>query len=179
MIPGEYVLGTDPVTCNAGKDARILDVVNRGDRPVQVGSHYHFAEVNPQLKFDRPAARGMRLDSPAGTAVRFEPGDARSVHLVPLGGAREVYGLRDEENGSVEPAAGGTRQADVVEVPETVEGDREATSSPVKNSTVSDEEFRAGEEQQTSSMISGSRASGGRASAGPPESASESEEDRS
>jgi urease beta subunit len=101
MIPGEYVLTTDPITCNADKKTRIINVVNRGDRPIQVGSHYHFAEANPALEFDRLAARGMRLDSPAGTAVRFEPGDARSVHLVEVGGTREIYGLRDDVNGPV------------------------------------------------------------------------------
>jgi len=101
MKPGEYILREEPIVCNEGAETRIMNVTNRGDRPVQVGSHYHFAEVNPALDMDRVAARGFRLDIPAGTAVRFEPGDARSVHLVEIGGNREVYGFRDHVNGSL------------------------------------------------------------------------------
>ena len=102
MKPGEYVLADAPVVCNPGREAVELSVTNRGDRPVQVGSHFHFAEVNPALSFDRRAARGFRLDIPAGTAVRFEPGDSRPVHLVALAGARRVFGLAGETNGPVE-----------------------------------------------------------------------------
>jgi len=99
MIPGEYVLREEPISCNVKQQTRILNLVNRGDRPIQVGSHYHFAEANPDLDFDRVAARGFRLDIPAGTAVRFEPGDARTVHLIEYAGAREVHGFQDRING--------------------------------------------------------------------------------
>jgi urease subunit beta len=92
--PGEILAGAGPVVINAGKPVTRLGVVNTGDRPVQVGSHYHFAEANAALEFDRDAAWGQRLAVPAGTAVRFEPGVAREVDLVPLGGARLVPGLR-------------------------------------------------------------------------------------
>lgn len=101
MKPGEYILRDEPVVCNAELETRILNLVNRGDRPIQVGSHYHFAEVNPQLDLDRVAARGFRLDIPAGTAVRFEPGDARTVHLVEFAGRRHVYGFQDRVNGPI------------------------------------------------------------------------------
>lgn len=101
MNPGEYILRGEPVVCNAELETRILNVVNRGDRPIQVGSHYHFAEVNPQLDLDRVAARGFRLDIPAGTAVRFEPGDARTVHLVEFAGRRHVFGFQDRVNGPI------------------------------------------------------------------------------
>jgi urease subunit beta len=94
MIPGEIVVGSEPVVLNAGRDVVTLVVTNTGDRPVQVGSHYHFAQVNPALSFDRALAAGYRLDIPAGTAVRFEPGISRSVSLVALAGARVVPGLR-------------------------------------------------------------------------------------
>jgi urease subunit beta len=96
MIPGEVIPGDGDVVINDGKLAVTLLVTNTGDRPVQVGSHYHFAEANPALQFDREAAWGHRLAVPAGTAVRFEPGVAREVDLVPFGGARMVYGLRGE-----------------------------------------------------------------------------------
>ncbi|MBT8160457.1 MULTISPECIES: urease subunit beta [Arthrobacter] len=102
MIPGEYRLREEPIVCNSGRDAVAVKVVNRGDRPVQVGSHYHFAEANPALEFDRDAAQGRRLDIPAGTAARFEPGDAKTVQLVELAGTREVYGLRNAVNGSLD-----------------------------------------------------------------------------
>jgi urease subunit beta len=94
MIPGEIVPGPEPVPLNAGRPVTSLVVVNTGDRPVQVGSHYHFAQANPALSFDRARAAGYRLDIPAGTAVRFEPGISRTVTLVALGGARVVPGLR-------------------------------------------------------------------------------------
>ncbi|HEY4462787.1 MAG TPA: urease subunit beta [Streptosporangiaceae bacterium] len=94
MIPGEIIPGEGPVTLNQGRPAITLVVANTGDRPVQVGSHYHFAQANPALTFDREAAWGHRLDIAAGTAVRFEPGIEREVSLVPLAGARIVPGLR-------------------------------------------------------------------------------------
>jgi urease subunit beta len=96
IIPGEVIVGAEPVGINVGRPHRRLGVVNTGDRPVQVGSHYHFAEANPGLEFDREAAWGHRLAVPAGTSVRFEPGVAREVDLVPLGGRRIVPGLRGE-----------------------------------------------------------------------------------
>lgn len=102
MIPGEYVLRAEPVTLNDGRDAIVVAVVNTGDRPIQVGSHFHFAEANAALTFDRAAAHGRRLDIPAGTAARFEPGDARSVRLIELAGAREVFGLSNAVNGPLD-----------------------------------------------------------------------------
>ncbi|WP_214322015.1 urease subunit beta [Nonomuraea sediminis] len=102
MIPGEYVFAPDPVELNPGRPRVVLRVVNTADRPVQVGSHYHFAAVNPGLRFDREAAWGMRLDVPAGTAVRFEPGVEREVSLVPLAGDRVVPGLRPEWAGPLD-----------------------------------------------------------------------------
>lgn len=97
MIPGEIICAQGDIILNDGADAIVLMVANTGDRPVQVGSHYHFAETNPGLSFDRVAARGYRLDIAAGTAVRFEPGQSRDVRLVPLGGLRRVFGF----NGAV------------------------------------------------------------------------------
>jgi urease subunit beta len=102
VIPGETVLGDGPVEINVGKPVTRLVVANTGDRPVQVGSHYHFAEANPALEFDRAAAYGLRLAVPAGTAVRFEPGIEREVELVPIGGARIVAGLRGEVAGPLD-----------------------------------------------------------------------------
>ncbi|HYZ31026.1 MAG TPA: urease subunit beta [Crenalkalicoccus sp.] len=99
MIPGEVFPAPGEIELNAGRDAVELEVANTGDRPVQVGSHYHFAETNPALAFDRAAARGRRLDIPAGTAVRFEPGQVRSVRLVTYAGARVVHGFRGETEG--------------------------------------------------------------------------------
>jgi len=99
MIPGEWKLRQEDVVCNAGRRVCRLAVLNAGDRPVQVGSHFHFYEVNEALRFDREAAFGMRLNVPAGSAVRFEPGDARTVELVAFGGKREVYGLNRRTNG--------------------------------------------------------------------------------
>ncbi|WP_284580788.1 urease subunit beta [Streptomyces sp. 2P-4] len=102
MIPGETVHGDGPVLFNEGRPVTRLTVINAADRPVQVGSHYHFAEANPGLRFDRTAARGLRLDVPAGTAVRFEPGIPVEVGLVPLGGLRTVPGLRGETGGPLD-----------------------------------------------------------------------------
>jgi urease subunit beta len=93
MIPGEIIPGAGDITLNADRPAITLTVANTGDRPIQVGSHYHFAETNAALRFDREAALGCRLDIPAGTAVRFEPGQTRDVQLVAYGGARIVYGF--------------------------------------------------------------------------------------
>jgi len=93
MIPGEILPASGEITLNDGREAITLVVANTGDRPIQVGSHYHFAETNGALDFDRVAARGMRLDIPAGTAVRFEPGQTRDVRLVPYGGDRRVFGF--------------------------------------------------------------------------------------
>lgn len=93
MIPGEVFAAEGDLVLNAGREALVLEVANSGDRPVQVGSHYHFAEANPGLLFDRDAARGMRLDIAAGTAVRFEPGQRREVQLIAIGGKREIYGF--------------------------------------------------------------------------------------
>ena len=94
MIPGEIMTKAGDIELNAGADLVTLKVANSGDRPVQVGSHYHFYETNPALIFDRDKARGRRLDIPAGTAVRFEPGQTRDVNLVPMTGARQIYGFR-------------------------------------------------------------------------------------
>ena len=99
MIPGEIMTAPGEITLNADAGAVTLMVANTGDRPVQVGSHYHFAESNPALEFDRDAARGCRLDIAAGTAVRFEPGQRREVQLIPLGGARHVYGFNQQVMG--------------------------------------------------------------------------------
>ena len=101
MIPGEVVVAGGSVTINEGREAVAIEVANTGDRPVQVGSHYHFAETNAALDFDREAARGMRLDIPAGTAVRFEPGQRREVSLVPYAGERRVTGFNGTTMGTV------------------------------------------------------------------------------
>ena len=104
MIPGEIIPAGEPavLTANEGFATGIVQVVHVGDRPVQVGSHFHFNEVNEALQFDRDAAWGMRLDIPAGTAVRFEPGEERMVNLVAFGGSREVYGLNNKVNGKLD-----------------------------------------------------------------------------
>ena len=94
MIPGEYFIRDGEIELNAGRRTLTLSVSNTGDRPIQVGSHYHFFETNPALQFDRRKARGMRLDIAAGTAVRFEPGQTRTVQLVAYGGERKVYGFQ-------------------------------------------------------------------------------------
>ncbi len=96
MIPGEYYIKDGDIELNKGRKSLTLTVSNSGDRPIQVGSHYHFFETNPALRFERKQARGMRLDIPAGTAVRFEPGQKREVKLVALAGTRTVYGFRQE-----------------------------------------------------------------------------------
>jgi urease beta subunit len=99
MIPGEYVLGAGEIEANVGRRTVELTVANTGDRPIQVGSHFHFFEANRALRFDRGQAWGMRLNIPAGTAVRFEPGDEKVVTVCELGGAREVYGLNGLSGG--------------------------------------------------------------------------------
>jgi urease subunit beta len=101
MIPGEFFIKDGDIELNAGRKTISLSVTNTGDRPIQVGSHYHFFETNPALKFDRKKARGMRLDIAAGTAVRFEPGQTRDVTLVALAGKRTVYGFRQEVMGKL------------------------------------------------------------------------------
>jgi len=101
MIPGEVIPAEGMLTLNAGRETVTLVVANTGDRPVQVGSHYHFAETNPALEFDRAQARGMRLDIAAGTAVRFEPGQTREVTLVPVSGARRIFGFNGQVMGDL------------------------------------------------------------------------------
>ena len=101
MIPGEIIAAEGEIILNADCEAISLNVANRGDRPVQVGSHYHFFETNEALEFDREAARGFRLDIAAGTAVRFEPGQSRDVQLVRVGGAREIYGFNGKISGAL------------------------------------------------------------------------------
>ena len=101
MIPGELFIQDGDIELNAGRATVTRTVANSGDRPIQVGSHYHFFETNPGLKFDRDKARGMRLDIAAGTAVRFEPGQTRDVQLVELAGKREVYGFRGDVMGKL------------------------------------------------------------------------------
>lgn len=101
MIPGELLVAAGELELNAGRPTQTLSVANTGDRPVQVGSHYHFFETNPALAFDREATRGYRLDIAAGTAVRFEPGQTRTVRLVALAGARTVYGFRGLVQGAL------------------------------------------------------------------------------
>jgi urease subunit beta len=101
MIPGEIMVADGDIELNQGADVMVLKVANSGDRPVQVGSHYHFYETNPALIFDRDKARGRRLDIPAGTAVRFEPGQTRDVALIPIAGARQVFGIRQQVMGKL------------------------------------------------------------------------------
>jgi urease subunit beta len=103
MIPGEIILAKDAgdLPANTGLETKVIAVSNTGDRPIQVGSHYHFYETNPALRFDREAARGFRLNIPAGTAVRFEPGDTKEVELVALAGMREVFGLNNKIDGKL------------------------------------------------------------------------------
>ena len=101
MIPGEYILQPDDIIANAGRATATVVVVNTGDRPVQIGSHFHFFEVNRQLQFDRSAGYGMRLNIPAGTAVRFEPGEEKEVLLVTFGGAQKVFGFNNLVNGDI------------------------------------------------------------------------------
>ena len=101
MIPGEIIPAAGEIELNAGRKAIKLKVANTGDRPIQVGSHYHFAETNPALAFDRKKAMGHRLDIAAGTAVRFEPGQSRDVHLIPVEGKRRIYGFRQDVMGKL------------------------------------------------------------------------------
>jgi urease subunit beta len=101
MIPGEYFLKSDPIDLNQGRSTARITVTNSGDRPIQVGSHCHFFEVNSALNFDRSATYGMRLNIPAGTAVRFEPGDSKVIDLVALGGTRRVFGINGMVNGKL------------------------------------------------------------------------------
>ena len=102
MIPGEVVVREGEIELNAGRSTVQLQVANTGDRPIQVGSHFHFYEVNEALEFNRESAKGMRLDIPAGTAVRFEPGDEREVTSVPFTGSRRVYGFNGKINGALD-----------------------------------------------------------------------------
>jgi urease subunit beta len=106
VTPGEIMIGEEPVALNPGRDRVAVTVTNTGDRPVQVGSHYHFAAANPALDFDRGVAWGRRLDVPAGTAVRFEPGVTREVTLVPFAGRRTIPGLRPEHAGPLDGEPG-------------------------------------------------------------------------
>jgi len=101
VIPGEYLLEEGEIAMNTGRETATVVVTNQGDRPVQIGSHFHFFEVNTELKFDRAQAYGMRLNIAAGTAVRFEPGQSRTVELVKLGGGREVYGFNGKVMGKL------------------------------------------------------------------------------
>lgn len=101
MKPGEIIVGTGDIALNAEAPVQVIEVANTGDRPVQVGSHFHFAETNPALAFDRAAAHGMRLDIAAGTAVRFEPGQRREVSLIPMSGARRVFGFNGHVMGDL------------------------------------------------------------------------------
>ena len=104
MIPGEYILAGDAITANVGRDTVEIIVANSGDRPIQVGSHFHFFEVNAALKFDREKAFGMRLNIPSGVAVRFEPGDEKTVTLTEIAGNRIVHGLNNKTNGPIDIA---------------------------------------------------------------------------
>lgn len=108
MIPGEVITMEGEITLNADRAAITLEVANTGDRPVQVGSHYHFPEANAALRFDREKARGHRLDVPAGSAVRFEPGQTREVQLVPIAGARAIWGFNGKVMGPLDSAASGS-----------------------------------------------------------------------
>ncbi|MFD2646732.1 urease subunit beta [Devosia albogilva] len=101
MIPGEVLPAAGDIELNAGAEVLTLEVANTGDRPIQVGSHYHFFETNPGLRFDRERTRGMRLDIAAGTAVRFEPGQTREVRLIPIAGERAIYGFRQQVMGKL------------------------------------------------------------------------------
>jgi urease subunit beta len=102
MIPGEIITASGEIELNAGRSQVRVSVANTGDRPIQIGSHYHFYEVNTALSFDRDVTKGMRLDIPAGTAVRFEPGDEKEVVLVPFTGSREIYGFNSSVDGKLD-----------------------------------------------------------------------------
>lgn len=108
MIPGEYILAQGDIEINVGRETATIAVVNTGDRPVQVGSHFHFFEVNKQMEFDRAKAFGMRLNIAAGTAVRFEPGEEKEVELVSFGGDRKIYGFSNLTNGETTSEKNGT-----------------------------------------------------------------------
>ena len=112
MIPGEIFTQEGDIELNAGASVLRLSVSNTGDRPIQVGSHYHFAEANPALAFDRQLSRGCRLDIAAGTAVRFEPGQSRTVQLIPFGGRRKVFGFRGEVMGALDAPDSASKQSD-------------------------------------------------------------------
>ena len=114
MIPGEYLLASEEILANSGRETRELRVVNTGDRPIQVGSHFHFFEVNKALRFARARAFGMRLNIPAGTAVRFEPGDDRLVKLVRIGGNQVVRGLNRLTDGPIDPSRSGDLSREAV-----------------------------------------------------------------
>lgn len=101
MIPGEYILAADDIIANQNRRTLTITVVNRGDRPIQVGSHYHFYETNNALEFEREQTRGMRLNIPSGNAVRFEPGEAKTVELTEYGGHKKIFGFHNTVNGSV------------------------------------------------------------------------------
>lgn len=101
MIPGEIITQEGTIELNSNRPTLTIMVANTGDRPIQIGSHYHFYEVNPALKFEREKTKGMRLNIPAGTAIRFEPGDEKEVELILMGGSREIYGFRGEINGKI------------------------------------------------------------------------------
>ena len=130
MIPGEYLLDGEPLELNADRPTAELQVNNTGDRPVQVGSHYHFFEVNRALAFDRPAAYGMRLDIPAGTAVRFEPGEIKSVRLIPMAGERAIYGGSGLVNGPLD--AKGARAASLERLEPFLRGETPWARKPGK-----------------------------------------------
>lgn len=102
MEPGQLFLKEEDIVCNVGRTATKISVINTGDRPIQIGSHYHFYEVNESLQFNREEAYGQRLNIPSGAAVRFEPGDAKDIELVPFGGERRVYGFNNKVDGSIE-----------------------------------------------------------------------------
>ena len=104
MIPGEYILAGEAITANSGRNTVEIIIANTGDRPIQVGSHFHFFEVNAALKFDREKAFGMRLNIPSGVAVRFEPGDEKTVTLTEIAGRRIVHGLNNKTNGPIDRA---------------------------------------------------------------------------
>lgn len=101
MIPGEYILAADDIMANQNRRTMTIVVINRGDRPIQVGSHYHFYETNPALEFEREQIRGMRLNVPSGNAVRFEPGESKTVELTEFGGYKKIFGFHNAINGSV------------------------------------------------------------------------------
>lgn len=112
MTPGEYILRKEDIVCNVGRPTEAIVVINTGDRPVQIGSHFHFFEVNTQLEFDRPKAFGMRLDIAAGTAVRFEPGEEKEVQLVQYGGSKIIVGFSNLTNNEINSA---TSKAEALE----------------------------------------------------------------